>query len=88
MVERPKKDCQEIIDENPEFQPVSDTGAIEAIVDQVLSENAQSVSDYLEGKTKAFAYLVGQVMKACQGKAPPPIVNKLLQEKLEKKKSK
>lgn len=85
MVKNPLKPCAEIIRENPEFQPVQDTVEIERIVDQVLSENAQSITDYLEGRTKAFGYLVGQVMKACQGKAPPQLVNQLLKDKLEKK---
>lgn len=82
MVKNPQKACEEIIRENPEFQPVQDQGEIEAIVDKVLAENPQSVSDYKEGKVKAFAFLVGQVMKASQGKAPPPIVNELLKKKL------
>lgn len=82
MVKYPSKECVDIIKENPEFQPVQDLTEIENIVNQVLAENEASVNDYKQGKTKAFAYLVGQVMKACQGKAPPPVVNKLLKDKL------
>lgn len=82
MVKNPSKPCEEIIKENPEFQPVQDLSEIEAIVNQVLAENEPSVNDYKNGKEKAFSYLVGQVMKACQGKAPPPIVNKMLKDKL------
>lgn len=82
MVLSPQKPPEEIIKANPDLQPVSDHATIEAIVDQVLAENTPSVQDFKAGKTKAFAYLVGQVMKACQGKAPPQLVNQLLQDKL------
>ncbi|MFN0064665.1 MAG: Asp-tRNA(Asn)/Glu-tRNA(Gln) amidotransferase subunit GatB [Chlamydiales bacterium] len=82
MVETPGKDPEKIVAENPAFQPVSDEGEIEKIVDKVIKENPQSVKDYQEGKEKAFAYLVGQVMKATSGKASPPIVNRLLKTKI------
>ncbi|MCH9609531.1 MAG: Aspartyl/glutamyl-tRNA(Asn/Gln) amidotransferase subunit B [Chlamydiales bacterium] len=83
MVKTPEKSCEKIVKENPAFQPVSDTEEIEKIVDQVVNDNAQSVADFKAGKAKAFAYLVGQVMKATKGKAPPPLVNKLLKKKLD-----
>ncbi|MCH9610809.1 MAG: Aspartyl/glutamyl-tRNA(Asn/Gln) amidotransferase subunit B [Chlamydiales bacterium] len=82
MVQTPGKNPADIVKENPDFQPVSDEGELEKIVDQVLADNEQSVADYKAGKEKAFAFLVGQVMKATRGKASPPIVNKLLKKKI------
>ena len=63
-------------------QQISDPGAIEKIVDEVLAANAQQVADYKAGKERAFNSLVGQVMKATQGKANPAQVNALLRAKL------
>ncbi|MCB1181021.1 MAG: Asp-tRNA(Asn)/Glu-tRNA(Gln) amidotransferase subunit GatB [Chlamydiia bacterium] len=84
MVKHPNKDPEEIVKENPAFQPLSDEKAIEIIVDQVLADNSSTVKSYLNGKEKAFAFLVGQVMKATNGKAAPPVVNRLLKEKIKK----
>ena len=64
------------------LQQMSDTGALEAIVDQVMAANAKSVEEYRAGKDKAFNALVGQVMKASKGKANPAQVNELLRKKL------
>jgi aspartyl-tRNA(Asn)/glutamyl-tRNA(Gln) amidotransferase subunit B len=64
------------------LRQISDTGAIEAIVDQVLAANAKLVDDYRAGKEKAFNALVGQVMKASQGKANPAQANAILKRKL------
>jgi len=64
------------------LKQISDAGAIEKIVDQVLSANAKQVEDYRAGKEKAFNSLVGQVMKATQGKANPAQVNEILKRKL------
>ena len=61
---------------------ISDVGTIEAVVDQVLAANAKQVEDYRAGKQKAFNALVGQVMKATQGKANPGQVNEILLRKL------
>ena len=52
-------------------------------VEQVLNANAQSVEDYLNGKEKAFGFLVGQVMRQLKGQAAPQIVNQALRERLE-----
>ena len=82
MVQNPGAPPSSIVKANPDFQPLSDTAAIEAIVDQVLSENPQVVADYRAGTKKAFAFLVGQIMKASRGKASPAIVNELLLKKL------
>ena len=64
------------------LKQISDAGAIEKIVDQVLAANAKQVEDYRGGKGKAFNSLVGQVMKATQGKANPAQVNEILKRKL------
>jgi len=82
MVANPGKSPDVIVQENPDFQPVSDEGELEGIIDQVLAENEQSVIDFKAGKEKALAYLIGQVMKATRGKASPAVVNRLLKTKL------
>jgi aspartyl-tRNA(Asn)/glutamyl-tRNA(Gln) amidotransferase subunit B len=64
------------------LKQVSDEGAIEKIVDEVLSANADKVEEYKAGKEKLFGFFVGQVMKASRGKANPQIVNKILKSKL------
>lgn len=62
---------------------ISDAGAIEKIVDEVLSQNTQAVDDHRTGKKKnLFGFFVGAVMKASKGQANPDMVNKILQEKL------
>ena len=61
---------------------ISDGGALEKIVDDVIKANAQQVSDYKAGKEKAFNSLVGQTMKATQGKANPQQVNEILKRRL------
>ena len=85
MVAHPEKGPEKIIAENPDYQPMSDTGELESMIDQVLSANEQSVQDYLNGKQKAFAFLVGQIMKMTRGKANPKIVNELLNAKIRKR---
>ena len=65
------------------LEQVSDAGSIESAVDQVLAANAKQVSDYRAGNEKIFGFLVGQVMKATQGKASPQVVNELLRKKLQ-----
>lgn len=62
---------------------VSDTGALEAIVKDVLAQNEKSVADYKKGKTNAAGYLVGQCMRASKGKANPQIVRELVQKALD-----
>jgi aspartyl-tRNA(Asn)/glutamyl-tRNA(Gln) amidotransferase subunit B len=61
----------------------SDSGAIEAAVDQVLAANADKVAEYQGGKQALFGFFVGQTMKATQGKANPQVVNELLRAKLD-----
>ena len=61
---------------------MSDEGAIMAAVDEVLAANADKVAEYRAGKDKLLGFFVGQVMKATGGKANPPLVNRLLAERL------
>ncbi|HLS55859.1 MAG TPA: Asp-tRNA(Asn)/Glu-tRNA(Gln) amidotransferase GatCAB subunit B, partial [Zeimonas sp.] len=64
------------------LEQISDSGAIEKIVDEVLAANPKSVEEFRAGKEKAFNALVGQVMKATKGKANPQQVNELLRRRL------
>jgi aspartyl-tRNA(Asn)/glutamyl-tRNA(Gln) amidotransferase subunit B len=64
------------------LKQMNDTGALDAIIDEVLAANAKSVEEYRAGKEKAFNALVGQVMKASKGKANPAQANERLKAKL------
>jgi aspartyl-tRNA(Asn)/glutamyl-tRNA(Gln) amidotransferase subunit B len=64
------------------LKQISDTGALEAIIDEVLAANQKSVEEFRAGKEKAFNALIGQAMKATKGKANPAQVNELLKKKL------
>jgi len=64
------------------LKQMNDTGALEAIVDEVLAANEKSVAEFRAGKDKAFNALVGQVMKASKGKANPAQASELLRRKL------
>lgn len=64
------------------LKQITDTGAISTVIDQIIAANAKQVEQYLAGNEKMFAFFVGQVMKAMQGKANPVEVNKMLKEKL------
>ena len=66
------------------FKQVSDTGAIETMIDTVMAENADKVEEYRGGKDKLFGFFVGQVMKASKGQANPGVVNDLLRQKLDR----
>jgi len=74
--------ADEII-EKQGLKQITDSGAIEALIDTVLSANAAMVAEFRAGKEKAFNALVGQAMKATKGKANPQQVNELLRKKLE-----
>jgi aspartyl-tRNA(Asn)/glutamyl-tRNA(Gln) amidotransferase subunit B len=65
------------------LRQITDTGAIEAVIDQVLADNPGQLDQYRGGKPNLFGYFVGQVMKATQGKANPAQVNELLRSKLD-----
>jgi len=64
------------------LKQISDSGELEAMIDKVLAANEKSVEEFRSGKEKAFNALVGQIMKASQGKANPGQVNELLRKKL------
>lgn len=82
MIANPGKDPEKIVSENPDYSPVHDVGEITLLVDQVINANPQSVEDYKAGREKAFAFLVGQVMKLSRGKASPAVVNDLIKKKI------
>lgn len=75
------KPVAQVIEEKG-FEQVSDEGAIEKIIDEVIAANEQQVSAYRGGNEKLFGFFVGQVMKASEGKANPKIVNEILRSKL------
>ena len=62
------------------LKTVSDDGALREVIEKVVADNPKSVEDYNSGKKKAIGFLVGQTMKAMQGKADPGKVNKILME--------
>ncbi len=64
------------------LKQVSDTGAIEKIVDEILAANQEKVEEYRGGKEKLFGFFVGQTMKASKGSANPQTVNEILKQKL------
>ncbi|MBF0447328.1 MAG: Asp-tRNA(Asn)/Glu-tRNA(Gln) amidotransferase subunit GatB [Magnetococcales bacterium] len=64
------------------LKQVTDSGAIEAVVDKILADNPEQVEQYRAGKTKVLGFLVGQVMQATRGKANPAMVNSVLKNRL------
>ena len=62
---------------------VSDTGEIDALIDEVMSANPEQVAGFRSGKEALLGFFVGQVIKASKGKANPKIVNERLREKLQ-----
>lgn len=64
------------------LKQVSDTGAIEEIIDGVLTEHVSVVAEYKSGKTAVFGFLVGQAMKASNRQANPVVVNEILKMKI------
>jgi aspartyl-tRNA(Asn)/glutamyl-tRNA(Gln) amidotransferase subunit B len=76
------KEAGKIVEEKGLVQ-VSDTGAIEKIIDEVLAANQDKVEEYRGGKEKLFGFFVGQIMKASKGKANPALVNEMLLKKLQ-----
>jgi len=75
------KDALAIVEEKG-LKQVTDTGAIEKVIDEVMAANADKVAEYRSGKDKLFGFFVGQVMKASGGKANPSMLNDLLKQKL------
>jgi aspartyl-tRNA(Asn)/glutamyl-tRNA(Gln) amidotransferase subunit B len=75
-------DAPAVIMEREGLKQISDTGALEAIADQVLAANPKQVEQFKSGKTAVLGFLVGQVMKASRGQANPAAVNELLKRRL------
>jgi aspartyl-tRNA(Asn)/glutamyl-tRNA(Gln) amidotransferase subunit B len=75
------KDAAAIVEEKG-MKQVTDTGAIEKVIDEVMTANPDKVAEYRSGKDKLFGFFVGQVMKVSGGKANPAAVNDLLKKKL------
>ena len=75
-------DAPAVIVERAGMQQISDTGALEKIVDEVIGANPKQVEQYKSGKTAVIGFLVGQVMKASRGQANPATVNDILKAKL------
>ena len=78
-----KKKAKDII-EKKGLKQITDTGAIETLIDKVLENNKDKVDEYKSGKEKLFGYFVGQVMQETKGTANPGIVNDILKKKLAK----
>jgi aspartyl-tRNA(Asn)/glutamyl-tRNA(Gln) amidotransferase subunit B len=76
------RNAEDIVEEKG-LKQLTDTGAIETIVDEVIAENPDNVEKYRGGKDKLFGFFVGQVMKRTGGKANPGVVNDLLKQKLD-----
>jgi len=81
MWAEPEASIAEIIEKHG-LQQMTDTGAIEAMVDEVLANNAKAVEQFKSGNEKALNAIVGQVMKASKGKANPAQVQELIKAKL------
>jgi aspartyl-tRNA(Asn)/glutamyl-tRNA(Gln) amidotransferase subunit B len=64
------------------LRQVTDSGAIEAVIDAVLAAQTDKVAEYRAGRDKLYGFFVGQIMRATQGKANPALVNELLKKKL------
>ena len=78
------KDPKQVAQEKG-MKQLSDTSALIALVNQVLDEQPQSITDYKNGKDRAVGFLVGQVMKKSKGQANPAMTNKLIVEELKKR---
>ena len=76
------RDAADLVEEKG-LKQVSDSGAIEAMIDAVIAANTDKVDEYRGGKDKLFGFFVGQVMKASKGQANPGMVNQLLHAKLD-----
>jgi aspartyl-tRNA(Asn)/glutamyl-tRNA(Gln) amidotransferase subunit B len=76
------KPAQAIIEERGLVQ-LSDTGAIDTLIDEVIAGNPDQLASYRSGKEALFGFFVGQVIKASKGKANPKLVNERLRAKLQ-----
>jgi aspartyl-tRNA(Asn)/glutamyl-tRNA(Gln) amidotransferase subunit B len=76
-----EKDVDAII-EAKGLKQITDTGAIEAMIDEVIADNPSQLAEYRAGKEKLLSFFVGAVMKASRGKANPAQLNQMLRDKL------
>jgi len=79
--QKPNTEIDLLIDELG-LRQISDSGAIDQLVEEVINANINMVNEFKSGKEKAFNALVGQVMKASKGKANPAQVSEILKKKL------
>ena len=77
-------DSADTIIDREGLKQISDSGELEKMIDQLMTDNMSQVEQFREGKTKVMGFFVGQLMKQTQGKANPQELNKLLQAKLQK----
>jgi aspartyl-tRNA(Asn)/glutamyl-tRNA(Gln) amidotransferase subunit B len=82
MIKNPNLSIQELVDSDVKFRPMGDLVVLEAMIDEIIKNNPESVTDYKNGKDKAFQFLVGQVMKKTQGSALPSIVKEMFTKKI------
>jgi aspartyl-tRNA(Asn)/glutamyl-tRNA(Gln) amidotransferase subunit B len=75
-------DSAPVIMDREGLRQISDSGALDKIVDEVLASNPKQVEQYRSGKTAVLGFLVGQVMKASRGQANPASLNETLKAKL------
>ena len=75
------KSADRVIEEKG-LKQITDSSAIEKVIDDIIAANPKQLADYRSGKDKLFAFFVGQVMKVTAGKANPAQVNELLKQKL------
>jgi aspartyl-tRNA(Asn)/glutamyl-tRNA(Gln) amidotransferase subunit B len=81
LLEHEESDVDSVI-EKLGLKQMTDTGAIEAMCDEIIAANEDKVQQYKGGKEKLFGFFVGQVMKASKGSANPQVVNEILKAKL------
>jgi len=75
-------DAAKTIVEREGLKAISDTGALEKIIDEIIAKNTKQVEQYRGGKTSVLAFFVGQVMRATRGQADPPTASEILKRKL------
>ncbi len=82
MMESPGESPEAILKQHPEMLPMTDESLLSSVITEVVAANPESVADYRNGKAKALGFLIGQIMKRTEGKAPPKRVNELLLKEL------